>query len=784
MLILPLLLTNCKEDHGSNETQTSTVAKQTSTPQEAGKKENNVAPKNKTLEEYYTLPHIEEFYGRDALKNTKFPSFDYSKDLRTLSYEELRIVRNEVFARNGYLFKDGFLRGYFNQYDWYKPIFDAPDFKVELNEQEREFISKVKKEESKRKESKTVEKEGLALYNADLIVNTKQFTKVPDKVLSDFEKQNFSLVNANRSLPFYIYDNNAYQHIPHYITTDLYLFIMHRYFSRFLEKFEENYLSKELHNILKGTSNQLSSFSNDYSKEVEWAQTYCNLALYAFNDSSISIQEAFQQEAQNITKESGKPFFIKNDFVSYNDLKPRSHYTKSEKLKGYFKAFKWVSLNGVDIDNQDELRGFITLAFAIKNNPNLYQRYKKYKADIEKLAGAEDNLSISDLLEWIDVKSLEEVLAETKVAEIQAKLKSSTKEKIKGVFFTPSEEQGKKRLFFFSSTYSISGEVFSKLVSDKREFPKSLDVPAVFGNQTAGKILLEEYKENEKWPDYQSNLQNLQEQFKSFSEWDHNYGFKGVETALSAYGEQERYPNFMKTDAYNRKELSTALASWTHVKHDLVLYQERPWAAEGGQGGGPEPPSHYSYVEPNMVFWEKALELVDWLEKLSENKETSYDAELGKIKSLGYLLKKVAEKQLNGESISEEDYNDLHHVGATIEYILLGLLETDHLTEREKSMALITDIFSSNFTFLNVAVGHADDIYVVVPIKGEYYIARGATFSFYEFTKGQLTNDDEWKATVKENKVPNRPKWIEHLIHNIPPLEGNMQFRYPGAYYD
>ena len=94
-------------------------------------------------------------------------------------------------------------------------------------------------------------------------------------------------------------------------------------------------------------------------------------------------------------------------------------------------------------------------------------------------------------------------------------------------------------------------------------------------------------------------------------------------------------------------------------------------------------------------------------------------------------------------------------------------------------MALIADVYVYNGTNLNVAVGHADDIYVMVPIKGEYYIARGAVFSYYEF-KGKIFNDEEWKAKIQNKNVPERPEWIKPLINNIEPLEGQMQFRYPG----
>lgn len=143
------------------------------------------------------------------------------------------------------------------------------------------------------------------------------------------------------------------------------------------------------------------------------------------------------------------------------------------------------------------------------------------------------------------------------------------------------------------------------------------------------------------------------------------------------------------------------------------------------------------------------------------------------------MLKKAALKHLNGEELTEEEHYRLHYVGGTIEYILFGLLETDHLPARESSMALIADVYIYNGVNLNVAVGHADDIYVVVPINGEYYITRGAVFSYYEFKEGKIYNDEEWRSKIKNNKDFKRPEWISPIINNIKPLNGQMQYRYP-----
>ena len=746
------------------------------------------------LRSYYEIPWIKEFYEEDMqMAYQEAGNYEVPRDLSTLSYGDLRLLRNEVFAKNGYLFSDGFLRGYFNKRKWYMPIFDVDTFKVVMNQAEQDLVNRILKEESVRKENLFVERKGdLKLFNADLVVNEKQFKVVPEKVKIDLQENNFSIIDANRQMPFYVYDKNAYQYIPHYITTDLYLFILHKYFSRFLEKLDENYMSRSLEELLGGITQEIAQNAEYNTIEAaDWLDMYCKTASFALTRTTGQVNHPFNEiyakEITQITDESGLPVFIENEQVTYAELKPRGHYTKSDRLKNYFKAFKWISLNGIDLDNDQELKGMVLLAYIIKSNSDLHRKYVQYTSTITKLAGQEDNVSIKDVIDAIDSNSeIEEILSETSLSNLRASLASLNKERVKKVFgpgfYIPERE--KTRLYFLSSTYSISGEIFSRLihindVKSKRKFPRGLDIPAVFRDKTAESIIIREYKDNEKWPGYAERLEELQTQFDDFKGWESNYGVKGLKTALAAIAEQDNYPDFLKTDAYNRKELSTMLSSWTHIKHDLILYQEKPYAAEAGQGGGPEPPKHYSYVEPNLEFWNESLSLVEWLQRLSKLDGT-FDNELQRITDIGQELRNAASKQLAGESLTEDEMRNLSWIGGRIEYTLLGLLETDHLPEREKSMALIADVYAYQTENLSVAVGHADDIYVIVPINGEYHIARGATFSYYEFVEDRIYSDEEWRKKNETRSVPARPGWVAPLINKIAPLEGEMEYRYAG----
>ena len=65
-------------------------------------------------------------------------------ELGNYSALELRIARNEIFARNGFRFSDPSLRAHFNQFDWYRPTSDT----VELSATEKANVALLKSAET------------------------------------------------------------------------------------------------------------------------------------------------------------------------------------------------------------------------------------------------------------------------------------------------------------------------------------------------------------------------------------------------------------------------------------------------------------------------------------------------------------------------------------------------------------------------------------------------------------------------------------------------------------
>jgi hypothetical protein len=61
--------------------------------------------------------------------------------LQNKNLDELRVIRNEIFARHGYIFKSEDLRQYFSTKNWYKPKFD--DVTERLSEGDKANISMI-----------------------------------------------------------------------------------------------------------------------------------------------------------------------------------------------------------------------------------------------------------------------------------------------------------------------------------------------------------------------------------------------------------------------------------------------------------------------------------------------------------------------------------------------------------------------------------------------------------------------------------------------------------------
>jgi hypothetical protein len=73
------------------------------------------------------------------------------EDVADMDIQDFKIMRNEIYARHGYSFKDKELRAYFDQQEWYIPM--CIDVREELTETEAQNIDLIYQYEEYYKQS-------------------------------------------------------------------------------------------------------------------------------------------------------------------------------------------------------------------------------------------------------------------------------------------------------------------------------------------------------------------------------------------------------------------------------------------------------------------------------------------------------------------------------------------------------------------------------------------------------------------------------------------------------
>ncbi len=312
--------------------------------------------------------------------------------------------------------------------------------------------------------------------------------------------------------------------------------------------------------------------------------------------------------------------------------------------------------------------------------------------------------------------------------------------------------------------------------------PKGLDVMASMGIVPAEKILLEELNEQGRWNQYKENLGRMKKRMNGI-DWQQtaaNLWMAGMKTLCE---KQPDYPYFMQTAQWDKKNLNAALAAWAELKHDAILYAKQPMGAECGGLNVPNPIVK-GYVEPNVKYWNTAIGVLDALTGVLEK----YDLVTEKAKEITETLRENAEfllnmsqKELNRQTLTDEEYEKIHIIGSDFEYMTLQLISQpdqyldswDLVNGPDKSIAIVADVYTANASnnpekaVLYEAVGPAHMIYVVVEIDGYLYLTRGAVLSYREFDEDLNTprlTDEEWQKTLEEQPGKGTPSWMQEIM--------------------
>ena len=806
----------------------------------------SVAPDDDDYEMEQRKPLI--LAGKGHLNVEELRHVDLDMDISQLSLAELRVVRNALAASKGHVFTSKDLRSMFGTTTWYDQLMMERNEKIEetmaadseeadyddyldyytkfadkhvplkYTQAELRFVERVKAREAELLKQNFKAKAGERV-NPDNILNPWQIEEMPKSLRDMLARNGFAIVPNDGVQLFHAYEENNYHVFPNFVTTDVYLQLFHFYFDCLLRDIEEERLSVLIGQLCQAIGADVDKIAAapknaQMGAAAEWLQAYVAVARALLTgEAPKGVPARYATDVAEEIDKSTKAELALSPFLGYDDVffpyplfRPRGHYTHSEPLKRYFRAMMWLQTAPFSTEDINEMRRAALLAHVVGNNPVTKKLYQQVTEPITFLMGMPDNVSVLQVYEEIRYAGLQiDRLLASESDMIQLAKRIVTVAQNQTRIVPKYAVTAKFKVNLMPQRYMPDAEVLQEMADTDtkprtlRKLPKALDLMAAMGVSSAEKILLQELREAERWPQYTDALAQMKERMAAI-DWKASVANYWIDAVHEVPSVPDGAPYFMQTHEWQKKSLNTALASYAELKHDAILYAKQPFGAECG-GGGPPEPVIKGYVEPSLAFWKKAVELNKTYEQvlrrfelMTEKAESASES----VSSLAQFLLDVSEKELAGKPLSNAEHNQIEIIGSNIEYISLQLAQQkdnflaswDDVTGADRKVACIADVYTANsfnipspeHAVLYEAVGPAYDIYVIVEIEGQLWLTRGAVFSYRELerpsTDSRLT-DEEWQEHLETNPTDGTPTWMKDItvpLKNTP--EPNAQVLY------
>lgn len=643
------------------------------------------------------------------------------------------------------------------------------------------------------------------------VVNLRHFNRkmpVIARKKAMLSKNLFAVSPTKTKQLFQIYEDNDYKDIPSFVTTDTVLHLYHIFFDHTLRTVEEQSLMPVLQRLTQGMlAGSIKTWSEMNDPQLKRAALK-NVAFFGIAAHYLGEPGKVPAEAERMTKaetvliDSHEGFRVGAIFpyeIDYSQFVPRGHYTRSETLQRFFRVMMWYGLTPFAL-RSNEARADETIRQSLLLTRSLHiagleREWETIYEPTSFYVGSSDDVTPA---EWRS--AMDRVFgANAGAAEFSNAQKFdafiSAAEKLR-----PAKIQNRRlivegktvapdpgvQLRFMGQRYIPDSEILQRLtVPLKRVMPSGLDVMSVLGNERATAILDADPAayNPQNWQEYKSERTKLIEQFSRVSAetWTSNLYWSWLNALRTVQQPApEGYPSFMRSSAWNDKSLNTALGSWAELRHDTILYGKQSGAE---MGDGSEPAPYKGYVEPNVRFWQQMLDLTRQSKDGLASRQLMPEGLEAKFDSFAEMLtnlKTISEKELRNEKLTEDEYDSIRSIGGTLEYLTLSVMTGNPDTwelvnETDKDMAVVADVHTGDNKVLEEAVGHANEILVIVPVEGKLVLTRGAVFSYYEFTfpaSNRLT-DEKWQVMVNTGKTPAPPAWTRSFA--ILPAPPNVQ---------
>ena len=618
-------------------------------------------------------------------------------------------------------------------------------------------------------------------------------------------RQGFAISPGTTKEFFELYERARYNYEPVFVTSDSLLHVYHLLFDRTLRVAEQERFIPMLAAmdwaLLNTSLEQLDALNGTpWQEAARRNAAYFAVAVRLLNpDWSVpeGLADLVEPDLAAIAAHEGlspSAIFPAYPFgEDWSQYVPRGHYTRSEALERYFRAMMWhgrMTLRQIDpVETQQA--ALMTQAWRhtdVESTPATAVWQAIYDPTVF-FVGRSDDLTPTEYsgpFEEVygDTADPRALVDEAKFAQFQEAIAELRPPEILGMVIADDMpvEDTTKGLRFMGQRFVPDSFIFRQLIHrnvPNRMLPKGLDLFAVLGSERALEHLAA--AGDTAMPQYQEQFAKVKQIVDGYDEatWTQNLYWSWISTLrpmLEPAG--EGYPQFMRSPAWLDKQLNTVLGSWTELRHDTILYAKQVYA-EMGAGAlpppTPEPPK--GYVEPVPEVYARIAALaqmtIDGLKERGLLLETDEQA-LTQMVEIANRLRTIAEKELRGEALTEEEYEKIRFYGGDLERLTFaaGLDPSDALggipAGGTPEAAVVADVATNpgGGVVLEEGVGRVFPIYVVVPVEGQLTVTVGGVFSHYEFQhpmSDRLTNE-AWRAMLDAGQAPPFEPWKQALI--------------------
>jgi hypothetical protein len=636
--------------------------------------------------------------------------------------------------------------------------------------------------------------------------------------------QNGFVVAPAGWLEFYpLYEQARYKDLPVFVTTDSVYHVYHLIFDKMLRDLEREHFEPDVRAL---TATCLRSAQDLYANLRGTAlegTARSVVAYFAVADALINPAAVIPSEVTDLVAGelaligaheglAGSPIFSQNCPAGcdpcdtdpppncldqpcmcedYSQYVPRGHYTRSEQLERYFRAMMWYGRINMRLQKPEETRMALLITYILSHadvdGEPAAQVWGRIYDPTAFIVGKADDLGFHEYGALWDAAfgpgaPASAIADEGGFAAFREAARKLPPPQVNSmwVYIWEDKEQATQGFRFMGQRFVLDAYIFEELtwrevgtLEKPRWLPKGLDVMAAMGSEEAYAIL--DQMGETAYAHYPEQMAKLRGEIAALQldSWTQNLYWTWLYTfhpLLEPKGAQ--YPAFMQTQAWTRKDLHTALGSWTELKHDTILYAKQVMAELGG-GPPPEPP--HGWVEPNPEVYARLLALTRMTHEGLESRGLLTEntaANLGRLDNLLAFLLDIAQKELAGVPLTTEEYDRVKFYGGELEAITLAAADLEGegrpFFEEQEQAALVADVATDpNGWVLEEGVGRVFGIYVVVPDGvGGLHVAQGGVFAYYEFPwpmSDRLT-DEAWRAMLDAGKTPDRPAWTASFI--------------------